>query len=107
MRNAVLCGVWAGLLGLTALSPEGAAQSASGASPQCAPAGQEQASARLPGGLLRDELPWLATGMGREQVARVLRPCGTVEGAGQPTPAARQPAEGVGAAPDAGHSQRR
>lgn len=94
MRNAVLCGVCLGLLVLTALSSTGDAQGTSNAAPQCAPAGQEQANAPPPGGLLRGELPWLATGMSREQVARVLQPCVQVEGAGQPTQAVRQPAEG-------------
>lgn len=93
MRNAVLFGVCAGVLGLTALSSTGGAQGTPNGAPQCAPTGQEQANARPLGGLLRDELPWLATGMSREQVARVLQPCGAVEGAGQPIPAGRQPAE--------------
>lgn len=91
MRNAVLCGVYLGLLG--PLSSTGGAQGMSNAAPQCAPAGQEQANAPPIGGLLRGELPWLATGMSREQVARVLQPCGAVEAAGQPTPAGRQAAE--------------
>lgn len=107
MRNAVLCGMCVGLLGLTALSSTGGAQGTSNAAPQCAPAGQEQANTRPPGGLLRDELPWLATGMSREQVALVLQPCVQVEGAAQPIQAARQPVEAPGAAPSVSPTQRR
>jgi hypothetical protein len=107
MRNAVLRGACAGLLGLTALSSTGGAQGTLNAASQCAPAGREQSTARLPGGLLRDELPWLATGMTREQVARFLQSCGAVEGTGKALPEARQPARVPGVLPGVGHTQRR
>jgi hypothetical protein len=105
MRNAVLCGVCAGLLGLIALPSWSAAQGSSDTPPECPPARQERGSPAQIGGLWRAELPWLAAGMRPEEVARFLSPCGAVEGAGQPAPAARQPVEAAGAAPDAAHSK--
>lgn len=107
MRNALVRGACAGLLGLTALSSKGGAQGTLNAASQCAPAGQEQSNARLPGGLLRAELPWLATGMTREQVARFLQPCGAVAGTGEALPEATQPAGVPGVLPGVGHTQRR
>ena len=107
MRAAAPYWVFAGLLGLTALSSASAAEGTPNAPPHCPPASQEQRGAAHFVRPLQAELPWLATGMRPEEVARFLRPCVVIEGAEQPTPAARQPAEGPAAAPNAGRTQLR
>jgi hypothetical protein len=94
MPKAALYGVYTGSLALAAFSSVSAAQGTSNASPQCPAPSHGQGSPAQIGGLWRAELPWLAAGMRPEEAARFLQSCGTVEGAGEPTPAARQPTEG-------------